>query len=455
MDTKKYDVLTLGAGAAGLAAARMLAEAGMRVAVVEARGRIGGRIFTEHVHLGNSARFPVELGAEFVHGLPPVTWSLIGEARLAAYELQGGRLCFDDGLLKPCSEEQHDATAVLDGMTRWLANQPSDADPTFADYLRLEGIETPTAERAAAYVEGFNAADRNVIGVAALTQQQRAEDAIQGDRIFHVVQGYDAVPKFLAERFIAAGGSLFLGKTVREIHWAPGAVSMSGSDEAGRCFELHADRAVLTLPLGVLQAATVHFDPLPRQIILQARKLAMGPVRRVTLVFQSKFWNAPGRARSHLGLESGSHDFSFLFARKEALPTWWTPMPDAAPVITAWTAGPKALALEARTGGNSEALLNECLTALATIFGASVRALEGALVSWHTHDWQADPYARGAYSYVPAGARGASEKMTEPVEGTLFFAGEHTDTQGYWGTVHGALGSGTRAATQLLAGGHP
>src|SRR6202021_132275 len=146
MDTKKYDVLTLGAGAAGLAAARMLAEAGMRVAVVEARGRIGGgvfftprhprqpppvppgiggRIFTEHVHLGNSARFPVELGAEFVHGLPPAIWSLIGEARLAAYELQGGRLCFDDGLLKPCSEEQHDATAVLDEMTRWLGDTPS------------------------------------------------------------------------------------------------------------------------------------------------------------------------------------------------------------------------------------------------------------------------------------------------------------------------------------------
>jgi monoamine oxidase len=189
--------------------------------------------------------------------------------------------------------------------------------------------------------------------------------------------------------------------------------------------------------------------------MLQARKLAMGPVRRVTLVFQSKFWNAPGQARSHLGLEIGPRDFSFLFAPKEALPTWWTPMPDVAPVITAWTAGPKALALEARTGGNSAALLNECLTALATIFGASVRAVEGALLSWHTHDWQADLYARGAYSYVPAGARGASEKMTEPVEGTLFFAGEHTDTQGHWGTVHGALGSGMRAATQLLAVGHP
>jgi len=350
MDTKKYDVLTLGAGAAGLAAARKLAEAGMRVAVVEARGRIGGRIFTEHVPLGNSTQFPVELGAEFVHGLPPALWSLIGEAKLAAYELEGGRLCFDDGLLKPCSEEQHDATAVLDEMTHWLANQPSDVDATFADYLRLEGIEAPTAERAAAYVESFNAADRNVISVAALAQQQRAE---------------------------------------------------------------------------------------------------------VTLVFQSKFWNEPGRPRSRLSPENGSHDFSFLFAHKEVLPVWWTPMPDAAPVITAWTAGPKALALEARTGENSAALLNECLTALATIFGVSVRALEGALVSWHTHDWQADPYARGAYSYAPAGARGASEKMTEPVEGTLFFAGEHTDTQGHWGTVHGALGSGTRAATQLLAVGHP
>jgi monoamine oxidase len=66
------------------------------------------------------------------------------------------------------------------------------------------------------------------------------------------------------------------------------------------------------------------------------------------------------------------------------------------------------------------------------------------------HDWQADPFARGAYSYVPAGAADASLHLSYPVDGTLFFAGEHTDTSGHWGTVHAALRSGLRAAEQLL-----
>ena len=89
------------------------------------------------------------------------------------------------------------------------------------------------------------------------------------------------------------------------------------------------------------------------------------------------------------------------------------------------------------------------MTTLASAFGLSIGYLRQLLVSWHTHDWQVDPYAQGAYSYAPAGAMDASEKMAEPVEDTLFFAGEHTDTSGHWGTVHGAIRSGLRAAAQV------
>jgi monoamine oxidase len=68
----------------------------------------------------------------------------------------------------------------------------------------------------------------------------------------------------------------------------------------------------------------------------------------------------------------------------------------------------------------------------------------------YTHDWDRDAYAQGAYSYVPAGAIDAPFAMTEPEASTLFFAGEHTDITGHWGTVHAALRSGLRAATQIL-----
>jgi monoamine oxidase len=80
-----------------------------------------------------------------------------------------------------------------------------------------------------------------------------------------------------------------------------------------------------------------------------------------------------------------------------------------------------------------------------------VERLQKQLLSWHTHDWQADPYAMGAYSYAPAGALDASALMSEPVQDTLYFAGEHTDVSGHWGTVHAALRSGLRAAEQLQA----
>ena len=78
-------------------------------------------------------------------------------------------------------------------------------------------------------------------------------------------------------------------------------------------------------------------------------------------------------------------------------------------------------------------------------------SLRADLVSWHLHDWQADEYSLGAYSYALAGGAGASALLAQPVAGTLFFAGEHTDTSGHPGTVHGALRSGLRAAAQVLA----
>jgi monoamine oxidase len=146
-------------------------------------------------------------------------------------------------------------------------------------------------------------------------------------------------------------------------------------------------------------------------------------------------------------------DFSFLFAREEIFPTWWTSMPDPAPLLTAWIGGRKALDLQRRMRAHADpfAIRNECLSELAKIFELSPPALENRLISWHAHDWQSDEYARGAYSYAPAGARDAAERMTVPVDDRLFFAGEHTDVEGHWGTVHGALASGKRAALQLMS----
>ena len=157
----------------------------------------------------------------------------------------------------------------------------------------------------------------------------------------------------------------------------------------------------------------------------------MGTATRITLVFRERFW------------EAAVPNLSFLFALENTPPTWWTSAPNPSPALTGWLAGPRAL--RAATGA---ALKDQALTTLATVFKRN--DLPALLTSFHTHDWQADPYSLGAYSYAPAGALTASDDLAVPVENTLYFAGEHTDTTGHWGTVHAALRSGQRAAAQIL-----
>jgi monoamine oxidase len=439
MTSTQYDVLVIGAGVAGLQAGRLLAEAGQRVAVVEARPRIGGRIWTQAISLADSQlSTPIELGAEFVHGLPPETWSLIKQAELSTFEIDGASFWFDGSQLTATTALPGAAEGVLEEMRRWMQEQPRGADLSFVEYLKGQALDPLTARAASNYVEGFNAADRHRISVAALAKQQAAEDAIDADRLFRLEAGYAAIPNFLAGRFIAAGGMLILEAPVKKIVWRRGAVSVQTSSPNGDV-QYHSNRAVITLPLGVLQAETIEFVPRPTQVLLQADRLEMGAVVHLTLVFKRKFWDPR---------------LSFLFAPGESLPTWWTPVPHAAPLLTAWAGGPKAESLLKliTADGDASALRDQSLSTLAKIFALPLSDIQQMLSSWHMHNWQSDEYARGAYSYVPVGALDAPEKMRIPVEDTLYFAGEHTDVAGHWGTVHAALATGAAAADRLMAG---
>jgi monoamine oxidase len=446
-----YDVLIVGAGVAGLVAGRLLADAGMRVALLEARERIGGRIFTQRAATASAGTAtPVELGAEFIHGLPPETWSLVREAGLVTSEVRGSRLGFANGRLA-AADERNDGVSVVEQMVAWAGKELRQEDVSFAQYLTLAAVDEHACKSALRYVEGFNAADSRRISVAALAEQQRAEDRIDGGRIFRITNGYDALPQFLARAIEHNGGSILLHRAVQRIAWRAGAVTVSGLEAGGSEFSLRAPCAVISLPLGVLQAQTVSFSPAPEEILTYAGRLAMGAALRVSLLFRSRVW--PEAASSNPRLSTELDELSFLLASEQELPsTWWTAMPEPTPLITAWVGGPRVAALKQRVGANAapEALAFECLQTLATILGQSAASLRDQLLSWHWHDWQADEYARGAYSYVPAGALDASEKMAQPVQDTLYFAGEHTGSGAHWGTVHGALRSGIDAATRLL-----
>jgi monoamine oxidase len=447
-----YDCVIVGAGVAGLAAGRMLAAAGKRVVILEARDRVGGRILTRRINaVGSSGSLPVELGAEFIHGLPEEIWTLVRQAKLVTYELQGSRLLLANGRLEQQDDQGDRVADVLQGLETWMNARTGVRDMTFADYLNLAPVDKRQAEAAADYVEGFNAADRHVIGIAALAKQQRAEDAIQGDRIFRVQMGYDTIPHLLADGIVGAGSPVLLKHKVVRVTWSPGSVSVSGLDDRNRGFMLQGHRAIIALPLSILQTGGVEFEPSPSAVLAQAARMRMGTVVLVILVFRSRFWRDEAWTIATPAVKTELEQLSFLFTPHRTPATWWTPRPNDAPMVTGWIGGPAAEEFQKTLCANGpDTLLRECLTVLSAAFGIPQAELGRSLSSWHRHDWDADEFARGAYSYVPAGALDAPDKMTLPVAETLYFAGEHTDTTGHWGTVHGALRSGLRAARQFL-----
>ncbi len=425
-----FEAIVIGAGVAGLAAARTLAEAGRRVALIEARERVGGRIHTVQAIQGD---LPVELGAEFIHGLPQELIDLVDEAGLTRFELDGDSRCVSPGRgtgrLEACGD-QHEVHQLFEELGQ-VQLSPDARDLSFSDFVGRRKLGAEATKWATNYVEGFNAAEADRISVRALAKQQAAEDAISADRLFRVVEGYERVPQYLLRRFRDAGGELLRSTVVRSVDWEPGQIE--AATDTGRV--LLAKAAILTLPLGVLQARSVVFSPQPVEILKAADSLVMGLAARVVYEFDSSFW------KQFVSLKG----VSFLFAPEATPPTWWTTSPRAGTTLTGWIAGRKAKKLE------MDLLPETGLETLSVMLGSELHEVSKHLLRWHMHDWQVDPRSLGAYTYVPRGAIDASDHLSQPVEQTLFFAGEHTDTSGHWGTVHGALRSGYRAARQLLA----
>ncbi len=433
MPSNPPTILVVGAGMAGLTAARALAEAGRNVTVLEAANRIGGRILT-HREAGEV----IELGAEFVHGKPPELWSLIEEANLETYEIEGPTLSFDSeaGQLETHQQEEseeHTRFAILEQL-----ESRTGPDLTFAEYLAQHPFPDQPRLRALGPVEGFTAADHNLSGVDSLALQQAAEDAIEGDRIFRIRAGYDRLPQFLADRISEAGGQIRLNTLVERVDWSHCHVRISANSN-GQPVTHEAEQAIITLPLGVLHQQAVEFVPAP-DALHEANRLRMGHARRFTLLFREKFWTT----RSPQPITG---DFSFLFTFSSMPPVWWTPFPEPSNTITGWAGGPRSEALANLTPAQLGEL---ACKALAPIFSIPLETLRSQFLGCHTHDWQRHALSSGSYSYIPAGALDACSKMTIPADNTLYFAGEHTDTTGHWGTVHAAIRSGQRAAEQIL-----
>jgi monoamine oxidase len=441
MSKRISEVVVIGAGVAGLACAQALCEAGLRVTILEARSRVGGRIWTVHPSLTNA---PVELGAEFIHGLPREVWQIVERADLQTHELTGNRWRLEQARLAPASGSWD----VIDSIFRRI--DESAPDQSFQEFLENACSDLPQHTRieAAAYVENFHACNASRISAHALARWHRSDREIQGHRGFRFAKGYEGLVGALAAASRPDLLTVRLNTVVIEIAWNPSTVEVAAqSPDQQQHSSIRADAAVITLPLGVLQAppkagGAVCFRPELTEKADALKQLEMGAAIRLVLCFRHCFWTDYKLVRSPM------RDMSFLSSPEELFPTWWSSVSAGTAMLTGWSGGVRA---EQLSGLGSEAIMERGLEVLHHVFGVPLETLRGLVQESFVHDWQSDPYSRGAYSYALADSKEAARTLAAAVGNTLFFAGEATDFSGHNGTVHGAIASGQRAANELLS----
>lgn len=428
--SRLWDTIILGAGAAGLSAAAELTRAGHQVLIIEARERVGGRILTRR---DPAMTVPIELGAEFIHGTPAQIWDIIHAEALGVHDVTGEHWQHHAGKLRKLDDPWGDIERVTGKL------DPSRADQTFRAFLQAHARGVPPRIRklVMAYVEGFNAADADRIGTRSLAAASKAEERIHGDRLFRFVYGYETLIDRIRQQIEAKRCTIRLKNIVLTVRWQRGGIEVqntAGTIERART-------CIVTLPLGVLQQlpgtrGAVAFDPpLPDRKREAIHRIAMGAVTKLVVRFDRPFWESDNR-----------QNLGFVHSVAGSLPTWWTLLPMRAPALVAWSGGPAADRLSRLSDG---AVRDAAISSLAGALNQSTRRISRHLRAIHHHDWQADPFSRGAYSYLPVGAIDAPAQLAKPVQETLFFAGEAT-AKGETGTVHAAIASGKRTAREIL-----
>ncbi len=416
------DVIVIGAGVAGLTIARDVTAAGLRVLLLEARGRLGGRIMTHHTPDG-----PIELGAEFVHGAVEETLGVAARAGLPLRET-------DRSSAREPREGSAPRTDVFSAVDTLLAHASGGDDESFQHLVDRVDVDPAIKASGLGFVEGYHAADPAKISVQSLLDNTAADERPGAERQFRFVRGYDGLVTALFEQAVRDLCTVKLDAVVTGIAWRRGHAVVRTAAGA----ELAAPQIVVTVPLGVLKAGAIDFSPRLPGKEDALRRLEMGAAARVSLQFEHDAW---------AGRDSFSPD-GFLFTGEPPFPVWWISHPAPRPVITGWAGGRRALALA--TLGETERV-GAALEALGAAVGVDASRLRGQLRGGFCHDWQSDPFARGAYSYAGVGGRRAGTELAASVDSTLFFAGEATQSDGRNATVHGAIASGQRAATQVLA----
>lgn len=433
---REPDVIVIGAGVAGLYAARRLGELGLAVVVLEARDRVGGRV---RQAVDPALPVPLELGAEFVHGRPRVTLDLLHEAGTTTIDTVYDAWIAEGGRLHPAAGLWESANAILARSERFAADVSVEtvlADAAADPELRAV---VPYARR---MVEGFDAADPALASARAIASEWAGEAGLESGES-RPLGSYLVLLRVLQNALEVHGAAVRLRTTARSIAWRRGQVTVRADGPSGPA-EFVARAAIVTLPAAVLRAppdaaGAVGFDPeLGERKTAALRAILTGPVIKLVLRFSNAFWEERDGGRYR--------DAAFFQTPDSAFPSFWTLRPLRLPVLIAWAGGPRAELL--RDASETE-LIERALRSLRELFTNG--HADEQLVAAHVHDWQRDPYARGAYTYLAVGGGGAREILAEPLEDALFFAGEATAPDGEGGTVAGALLSAEKAAHAVHA----
>ncbi len=422
-------MIVVGAGVAGLTAAKLLARAGRSVVVLEARDRIGGRVYTER------GTHTTDLGASWIHGVTDCPVADAAEAfgmRMVEFTVGGYQ---PDS--RPIAYYSPHGTRLTDREAAAFAADVHTLDDVLVEIIAASDPLASYREvtEAALAATGWDQARRERIreyfthraqeqyGVEAshLAAHGLDDDQILGDEVVFP-GGYDRLPSRLAE-----GLDVRLGSPVRTVSWSPAGVTIHTDSEA---FE--AGAVVVTVPVGVLQSGDLTFDPpLPAEVADPLSRLRMNAFEKVFLRFPTRFWDAGYAVRQQGDAGRWWHSWYDL-TRLHGTPTLLTfAAGDAAREIRSWS---------------DEDVARSVMTQLRRLYGASIPEPVAVTVT----RWQDDPYSRGSYAYMTRGSSTSDhDDLATPLAGVLHLAGEATWTDDP-ATVVAAMCSGHRAACRVL-----